>query len=152
MSGRRSEYGKLLLTPPADLRQTRRMTFTAGTATVALAGTFLFGAAAPVKLTVAAPGHTPKINVHWNYTVRVTVGGKPAAGKITEQIVDPVGGHHPVQFGKGTKNITSWPFKGEFRDFIVWPASSRGVPLRFRVIVVVGKVKRVVDYAVTPRA
>jgi hypothetical protein len=127
------------------------MTLTATTAKLALTGTLLLGGAAPVKVTVSAPGHTPKINTHWNYVVRVIEGGKPVAGKITEQIVDPIGGHHPVEFGKSTKNITNWPFKGEFRDFIVWPASSRGIPLKFRVIVVVGTVKRTVDYAVTPR-
>lgn len=128
------------------------MTFAAATVKVALGGALLLGAAAPVKVTVAAPGHTPKTGVRWNYTVRVTEGGKPVAGRITEQIVDPIGGRHPVQFGTSTMNITNRPFKGVFRDFIIWPASSRGVPLTFRVIVVVGKVKRVVDYAVTPRA
>ncbi len=126
------------------------MTLTFTAAKVALAGSLLLGAAAPVKVTVTAPGHTPKINIHWNYVVRVTQDGKLVPGRITEQIVDPIGGHHPVEFGKSTKNITSWPFKGEFRDFIIWPPSSRGIPLKFRVIVVVGKTKRVVDYAVTP--
>lgn len=127
------------------------MTLTA-TAKLALAGSLLLAAPGAVKVTVTAPGHTPKINIHWNYVVRVTQGGKLVAGKITEQIVDPIGGHHPVEFGKSTKNITNWPFRGEFRDFIIWPASSRGIPLKFRVIVVVGKVKRTVDYTVTPRA
>ncbi len=120
-------------------------------AKVALAGTLLLGATTSVKVTVTAPGHTPKINTHWNYVVRVTAGGRLVAGKITEQIVDPIGGHHPVEFGKSTKNITNWPFKDEFRDFIIWPASSRGIPLKFHVIVVVGKVKRTVDYTVTAR-
>jgi len=118
---------------------------------LAAAVVLLLGSGAPVKVTISAPGHTPKINVHWNYTVTVTQGGKPANAKITEQIVDPIGGHHPVQFGKSTKNITNWPFKGKFQDFIVWPASSRGIPLEFHVIVVVGKTKRIVDYAVTPK-
>ena len=104
------------------------------------------------QVTLTAPGHTPKINTHWNYVVRATKGGKPVAGKLTEQIQDPIGGLHPVQFGIGTKNITSWPFKGTFRDFIIWPASSRGIPLKLRVTVVVGTAKTVTSYAVTPRA
>ena len=119
-------------------------------AAVALAAGLL-GASA-VKVTVTGPGHTPKINTHWNYVVRATKGGKPVAGKLTEQIQDPIGGLHPVQFGVSTKNITSWPFKGTFRDFIIWPASSRGIPLKLRVTVVVGTAKTVTSYAVTPRA
>jgi hypothetical protein len=121
-------------------------------AAVAASAALLVGASTPLKVTVVAPGHAPAIKTHWNYTVRATQNGKPVAGRLTEQIVDPIGGKHPVEFGTSTKPITNWPFKGVFRDFIVWPASSRGVPLKFRVIVVVGKTRRVVDYAVTPRA
>jgi hypothetical protein len=128
------------------------MTFIATMASLTVSGSLLAGGAAPLRVAVTAPGHTPKVSTHWNYTVRVTRGGKPVAGRISEQIVDPIGGKHPVEFGTSTKPITNWPFKGVFRDFIVWPASSRGVPLKFRVIVVVGKIRRVVDYAVTPRA
>ncbi len=111
----------------------------------------LAGASAALKVVVSAPGHAPSVNTHWNYAVRATQNGKPVGGKLTEQIVDPIGGKHPVEFGTSTKPITNWQFKGMFRDFIIWPASSRGVPLKFRVIVVVGKTRRVVDYAVTPR-
>lgn len=118
---------------------------------LALAGTLLLGGAAPVKVAVAAPGHTPRINTHWNYVVRATRDGRPVAGRLTEQIVDPIGGTHPVQFGTSTRNITNRPFAGVFKDFIVWPASSRGIPLRLRVIVRVGTARTVVDYRVTPR-
>jgi hypothetical protein len=107
-------------------------------------------AAPPVKVTVTAPGHTPKVNTRWHYVVRATQGGKPVPGRITEQIVDPIGGVHPVEFGKGTKPIKNWPFKGVFRDYMIWPASSRGIPLKFRIIVVTGKTTKVVTYAVTP--
>lgn len=100
---------------------------------------------------VTAPGHTPRVSTHWNYTVRITLAGKPVAGKLSEQIVDPIGGKHAVDFGTSTKPITNWPVKGVFRDFIVWPASSRGIPLKLRVIVVVGRTRRVVEYPVTPR-
>ncbi len=109
-------------------------------------------ALAAILVTVAAPGHAPRINTHWHYTVRATLNGKPVAGKLTEQIVDPIGGKHAVEFGTSTKKITNWPFNGVFRDFIIWPASARGIPLRLRVIVVVGTSRRVVDYAVTPHA
>ena len=121
-------------------------------ATLALAAGVLGGTATPVKVAIVAPNAAPKVSTHWNYTVRVTAGGKPVAGKLTEQIVDPLGGSHPVQLGLTKINITNRPIKGTFRDFIIWPASSRGIPLTLRVIVTVGKSKHVLTYAVTPRA
>jgi len=113
-----------------------------------LAGTL--AVAAPLKATLTAPGHTPKINTHWNYVVRATVAGKPVAAKLTAQIVDPIGGRHPVEFGANTKTITNWPFKGVFRDYIIWPASSRGVPLKLRLVIRAGGSTKVITYAVTP--
>jgi hypothetical protein len=110
------------------------------------------GGSAPVRVTVVAPGHTPRIGPRWYYTVRVTSGGKPAAARLTEQIVDPLGGTHPVQFGPTTKDITNWPFRGKFRDYILWPKDARGIPLTFRVVVTAGGKKHVVDYRVTPHA
>jgi len=109
-------------------------------------------AAAPVKVTVTAPGHAPPVGVRWNYSVAATVGGRPVKALLTEQIVDPIGGVHPVQYGTTTKVIKNWPFKGVFRDFILWPKSTRGIPVTWRITVVVGKTKRVVNYKITPHA
>lgn len=109
-------------------------------------------AAAPVKVTVTAPGHTPPVGVRWNYSVRATVGGRPVKALLTEQIIDPIGGVHPVEFGTTTKVIKNWPFKGVFRDFMIWPKISRGIPVTWRITVVVGKTKRVVNYKITPHA
>lgn len=109
-------------------------------------------AVATPHVTLTAPGHTAKINTHWNYTVRVTDGGKPVSARLTATIVDPIGGSHPVEFGKSTRTITNWPFKGVFRDFIIWPASSRGVPLKLKLVVRVGAVRRTIVYVVTPHA
>lgn len=120
-------------------------------AQLAVAATVLLGGAGPVEVALTAPGHTPRINTHWNYVVRATRDGRPVAGRLTEQIVDPIGGTHPVEFGKSTKTITNRPFTGVFKDFIIWPASSRGIPLRLRVIVRIGTIRTVVDYRVTPR-
>lgn len=121
------------------------------TAALALgAAALLAGSAAP-KVTLTAPSHTPKINVHWPYTVRATAGGKAVAGRLTVQIVDPTGGVHAVEFGKSTKKVVNWPFKGQFSDFVIWPASARGIPLTFRVTVKVGAVKKLIPYLVTPR-
>lgn len=124
------------------------MTFAVTAAAVAAVGS-LAGAAPAVTFT--APGHAPKIKTHWNYQVVVTSGGQPAAATLTEQIVDPIGGVHPVQFGKSTKNITNWKFKGTFSDFIIWPASSRGIPLTLRITVKTPTGTKVVKYVVTAR-
>lgn len=125
------------------------MPLLATAAKLALAGTFLV--AAPVQATLTGPSHTPKINTHWNYVLHVTQGGKPVAAKITGQIVDPIGGVHPVQFGPSTKNITNWPIKGVFRDYIIWPPSSRGIPLKLRFKIRVGTTTTQVSYSVVPR-
>jgi hypothetical protein len=123
----------------------------ASAASLAAAGAVaLSGSAAKVTLTAA--GHTPKIKTHWPYSVKATVGGKPAAARLSVAIVDPIGGVHPVQFGASKKYVTNWPFKGTFRDYLIWPASSAvGVPLKVRATVKIGKVTRVLSYTVMPR-
>jgi hypothetical protein len=110
----------------------------------------LTGSAAGLKVSVKAPGHAPKIKIHWNYKISVTRHGKPVAAKLTEQIVDPIGGVHPVQVGPSTKNITRLPIKGTYKDYIIWPAESRGIPLTFRITIQVGRAKKIVNYKVTP--
>jgi hypothetical protein len=117
-----------------------------------IAASGLLAGPSGVKATLTAPTHTPKINVRWPYTVRVTKDGKAVSARLTAQIVDPIGDAHPVQFGKGTKNITRWPFKGVFREYVIWPASSRGIPLTFRLTIVVSRTKKVINYRVTPHA
>ena len=104
-----------------------------------------------VLVILTSPGHSPKVNTHWKYSVRVTQAGKPARAKLTASIVDPIGGSHPVEFGLTTRQITSFPFTGTFRDFIIWPPSSRGIPLTLKLLVVVGDTRKTIRYAVTPR-
>ena len=127
------------------------MTFATATAAFALSGSLLV-VTPSTKVSLTDPGPTPKVGVHWNYSVTARLaGGKPAAATLTEEIVDPIGGAHPVRFGTSMKNITNWPFKGTFRDFIIWPASSRGIPLQLRAVVKVGAKKTVLTVTVTPR-
>jgi hypothetical protein len=121
----------------------------AGAVTVAALGSLLGGSAAPLKVTVVGAGHTPKVGAHWNYSVTVGRGGKPAAARLTAQIVDPLGDSHPVQLGSTRVDVTNRPIRGTFRDFILWPKSSQGIPLTLRVTVTSGGAKRVVSYAVT---
>ncbi len=120
------------------------------TAVAAVAAAGLLGVAAPT-VTVTAPGHSPKINTHWSYTIHVTRGGKPVAAKLTEAIVDPIGGVHPVERGPSTQKIVNLPIKGSYHDYIIWPADARGVPLTLRITVKVGSARKVVAYHVTPR-
>jgi hypothetical protein len=115
---------------------------------LALAGVLF--ALAPITATITAPTHTPKINTHWNYTVRATRAGQPVKGTITAQIVDPIGGVHPVEYGTSTRKITKRPFSGVFRDFIIWPGSSAGITLKLRITLKLGSSTKVVSYAVTP--
>ena len=122
-------------------------------ATLIAAGTLAGGALAATGLraTLTAATHTPKVGVHWHYSVHATIGGKAARARVTVQIVDPLGGKHPVGFGAKKGNVTRIPFRGVFRDFVVWPKSSVGFPLLFRVTVTDGKAKRVIDFKVTVR-
>ena len=104
------------------------------------------GATPGLRASLSVPGHTPKVNAKWFYTVRATRGGKPARATITSQIVDPVGGVHAVEFGDTHRFVTKRPFTGVFRDFVRIPPEARGVKLTFRVIVKAGAAKRTLTY------
>ena len=123
----------------------------AATLTLSVAAT----AAGPKSFTAAftAATHTPKINVHWPYSVKIAdLQGKLLAGRITVAIVDPLGTVHPVQFGANKTNVTNWPFKGTFRDWVIWPPESAvGVALKFRCTVKTAKGIAVLTYLVTPK-
>jgi hypothetical protein len=99
-----------------------------------------------------APTHSPKVNAKWRYTVRLTDRrGRPLAGKLTVQIVDPLGTAHAVQFDETKQNITNRPFQGVFRDYAQFPPDARGFRLTFRVRVRAAKGRLEITYAVTPR-
>ena len=134
------------------MRESRREVTQLKLVALLIAALGLVAGASGIKATLTAPTHTPRINIHWPYTVRVTKDGKAVAARLTAQIVDPTGSVHPVQFGKSTKNITKWPFKGVFRDYVVWPPSSRGIPLTFRLTIVVAQTRKVINYRVTAHA
>jgi len=118
----------------------------------------LVAALAALTVTFSAPGHTPKIGQSedvgpkWFYTVKVTRAGKPVRALLTMQVVDPLGTPHPVEVGPTTKPITRLPINGRYRDYLIFPPESRGIPLKLRITVVAGGVRRVVTYVVTPRA
>jgi hypothetical protein len=115
------------------------------------------GAALSFKAKLKAATHTPLVNTKWSYSVRVTdLKGRPLKARITVQIVDPLGGVHPVEFGARKVNVVNYPFVGTFRDYVIWPPSSAttigGIPvtLVFRTIVKTTRGKKVLRYDVTP--
>jgi hypothetical protein len=106
-------------------------------------------AAATLHLTLTTATKTPKAGARWPYKVTLTKDGNPAKGTVTAQIVDPLGGVHPVGFGAKKGNVTRVPFTGTFRDFVIWPKDSIGYPLTFRVIVRSGGAKKIAKTTVT---
>jgi hypothetical protein len=135
------------------LRRVTAIAVAAAALALALTGGALGGAvAAPVKVTLTAPGHSPKVETRWYYSVRATRGGRPAAGRISEYVVDPLGGSTPVEYSTTKRKVVNRPFAGTFRDFIIWPAQARGIPLTLRIVVVAGGTRNVLRYPVTPTA
>jgi hypothetical protein len=109
-------------------------------------------AVTPFKATLTAPTHMPKVNTHWVYTVRATDrAGHPIAARVTVQTIDPFGLAHPVQYANTKQDIVNRPFKGVFRDFAVWPSSSRGFTLTLRAIVKARGSTVTLNYRVTPK-
>jgi hypothetical protein len=91
--------------------------------------------AMPFKAVLKAPKTEPKVNVKWWYSIKVTdLKGNPLRARLTAKLIDPIGGVHAIGYGpsKPVRPITNWPFKGTFRDYITFPPSSRGFPLKLR--------------------
>jgi hypothetical protein len=108
--------------------------------------------AATFRATLTAPTHTPRAEAKWTYTVRATdLRGRPIRATVTTQIVDPFGGVHAVEFGDTHRLVTRYPFTGAFRDFIRFPADSRGFRLTVRVTVAAKGSKAVLRYWIQAR-
>jgi hypothetical protein len=119
---------------------------------LALAVPLVASAAGSLTVAFHATTHAPKVNARWPWSISATSGGKPVAGTVTAQVVDPVGGIHPVEFGGvKTKFVTNVKFKGRFSDFVIYPPISKGIGVTFRVTVKTTLGKRVVNYPVTAR-
>jgi hypothetical protein len=99
-----------------------------------------------------APTHTPRVGPKWWYVVRATDRRRrPVRGRLTVEVVDPLGAAHPAEVGTSTRKLVDFPFKGRYRDFADWPAASRGYRLVFRVTVVSNGARKRVTYWVRPR-
>lgn len=87
------------------------------------------------KVTLKAPATDPKVDVKWYYSLSAKdLKGHSLKALLTAQVTDPFGGVHPIDYGpsKPEKPITNRPFKGTFRDYITFPASSKGFRLTLR--------------------
>jgi hypothetical protein len=105
-----------------------------------------------LRVTLAGVPRSPNVKARSIYRVRATdSSGKPLAGTITVQIVDPLGRAHTVTYDGTRHPISRRRFVGVFHDDIEFPADARGVPLTFRVEVVTSKGRATINYPVTPR-
>ncbi len=104
------------------------------------------------RVALRAPTHTPDVGRRWWYVVRATGRtGTPLRGRLTVEVVDPLGVAHPAEVGTTKRKLVRYPFVGRYRDFAEWPRAARGYRLLFRVTVAAGAARRTVRYWVRPR-
>ena len=90
------------------------------------------GAAVGIKATLKAPGTQPKVNVKWPYSIKVTnLKGAAVRATVTAVVIDPLGTVHAMDYGPTgppnpgpPKPIKNWPFKGTFRDYMIFPSDA----------------------------
>jgi len=102
---------------------------------IALLAVPLAGAATGIKATLRAPASQPVVDVKWPYSIKVTdLKGKPVKGTFTGVVIDPFGGVHPNDYGPSEPEVplTNWPIRGTFRDYMIFPPSSRGFKLTLK--------------------
>ena len=117
----------------------------------AIVGAAVAGAAVAYKATLVAGTHSPVVNTRWPYAVKVADSkGRPLRAQVSVAVVDPLGTAHPTEFYNSTRLVKNIPFRGTFRDAVMFPPESKGFPLTFRVTVKVGAATRVLKYSVTP--
>jgi len=104
------------------------------------------------RASLSARTHRPRVGSKWWYVVRaVDLRGRPLRGRLTVQVVDPLGTAHPAEAGTSTRKLLNFPFAGRYRDFAQWPAVARGYRLTLRVVVKAGGSSRTLAYWVRPR-
>jgi hypothetical protein len=86
---------------------------------------------------LSTPGAHPRANHPWTITVTArSPSGKPLRATAFYRFMFQ-GQVVSTQFPSphGPNRHTPWPFTGSYRDPILWPSRSVGVPLTFRVVV-----------------
>jgi hypothetical protein len=108
--------------------------------------------AGKVSVIIKGPTTHPKANARWPYSVTVRdSSGDLVSGKLTVQIVDPVGNAHTVTYDNTKKPVKNFPFRGTFRDYLEFPKQSIGFPLTVRVPVTTPKGNGLGTFGVKPR-
>ena len=145
------------------MRRPLTVALLAAVALLALAGPAA-AASTPFVATLKAPTHHPKANALW----RITVTAKSHSGKALRATADyqfllrgqVVARSHPSPNANprstcakaGNCRHSPWPFRGRYRDTLIFPARSVGIALTFRVVVKVkGLGTRNLDYSVRVR-
>lgn len=109
---------------------------------------------APGKLRVVLRGPTahPKATAKWPYSVSaLNSAGKKVSGKLTVQLVDPLGNAHSVTYANTGKPVKNFPFHGTFRDYLQFPKNSVGFPLTVRAKVTSPQGQGTATFGVKPR-
>lgn len=109
---------------------------------------------APGKLRVVLKGPTahPKATAKWNYAVSaLNSAGRKVPGKLTVQIVDPIGNAHAVTYDNTKRPVAKFPFHGTFRDYLQFPKSSVGFPLTVRARVTSPQGQGIGTFVVKPK-
>ena len=112
---------------------TLRLSLIALVAAVGVTAPGATGAPIPFKATLKAPAAQPTVNVKWPYSIKVTnLEGKPIRATVTGVVIDPLGTAHAMDYGPTgppnpgpPKPITNWPFKGTFRDYLIFPEDAK---------------------------
>jgi hypothetical protein len=131
---------------------TLRLSLVAFVVALAVVAPGATGAPIPFKATLKAPATQPTVNVKWPYSIKVTdLKGKPIRATLTGVVIDPLGTAHAMDYGPTgppnpgpPKPITNWPFKGTFRDYLIFPEDARlanqlgGLTLRWTVKAKIG--------------
>jgi len=94
---------------------------------------------------LTAPGHSPRVNAAWPYSLRVSdSSGRPLAGVVDIQFTfaGQVVGHDVPP---------SHRFVGRWHDILRWPARSVGYPLAFEAVVHTAQGTQTIDYPVHVR-
>jgi hypothetical protein len=112
-------------------------------------------AAASFVATLRAPTHHPRADRNWWIAVGAhTASGRALRASAFYEFVfqgQVVSTQYPSPRTGRTRNAP-WVFTGSFRDAVVWPRRSVGVPLTFRVVVRVnGRGQVNLDYRVRVR-
>jgi hypothetical protein len=127
LPARRDEYGGIV---PSEVK---RALLLAGIGLIALAAVATAAAKPVLKVTIVSATHHPKVNVGWPVKIVATADGKPVAGTLTMAVLFNGARVGQIDNGKVYHFVGSWQERPT--NLITWPATSKGFPLTFEVIV-----------------